>query len=61
MFQTEHNSVLSMHRLVLKYKERSCDTFLGKVILTDVDINNIEKETRDQHQSHLSHQLRHGI
>ncbi|CAG9759600.1 unnamed protein product [Ceutorhynchus assimilis] len=51
---------LSMHKLVLKYKERSCDTFLEKMVLTDTDISSIEKETRGQHKSSLWHELRYG-
>ncbi|GBP18669.1 hypothetical protein EVAR_14439_1 [Eumeta japonica] len=34
---------LSMHTLVLKYKERSCDRFLEKIALSDADVYNIEK------------------
>lgn len=51
---------LSMHKLVLKYKEASCDKFLEKVILTDADIDSIEKETKGQHESTLWHELRYG-
>ncbi|CAG9785152.1 unnamed protein product [Diatraea saccharalis] len=50
----------SMDKLVQKYKETSCDTFLSRVVLTDSDISNIEKETRDQHKSSLWHELRYG-
>ena len=50
----------SMYKLMLKYKESSCDSFLGQIIITDADINNIEKETRDQHESRLWHELRCG-
>ncbi|XP_063893363.1 uncharacterized protein LOC126054673 [Helicoverpa armigera] len=51
---------LSMHKLVLKYKEASCDKFLEKVTLTDADIDSIEKETKRQHESILWHELRYG-
>jgi len=51
---------LSMDNLVLKYNERSCDTFLERVILSDADINNVEKETREQHKSKLWYELRYG-
>ncbi|KAK9885167.1 hypothetical protein WA026_010677 [Henosepilachna vigintioctopunctata] len=49
-----------MHKLVLKYKEPSCDKFLEKVMLTDADIDIIERETKDQHKSSLWHELRYG-
>ncbi|KOB75489.1 Uncharacterized protein OBRU01_07391 [Operophtera brumata] len=51
---------LSMHKLVLKYKEKSCDTFLKKIVLTDGDVIKVEEETRDQHQSYLWHEIRYG-
>ncbi|GBP40401.1 hypothetical protein EVAR_25253_1 [Eumeta japonica] len=51
---------LSMHTLVLKYKERSCDRFLEKIALSDADVYNIEKVTRAQHDSTLWHELRYG-
>lgn len=50
----------SMDNLVLKYNERSCDTFLGKVILSDDNINNVEQETREQHKSRIWYELRYG-
>lgn len=44
---------VSMHNLVLKYKEPCCDLFLKKVVLTDTVIKNIEEQTREQHQNSL--------
>lgn len=32
----------------------------GKIILTDIDINNIEKEARDHYESSLWNELRYG-
>ncbi|GBP85042.1 hypothetical protein EVAR_48379_1 [Eumeta japonica] len=49
---------LSMHPLVLKYKEKSCDRFLEKTALSDADVYNSEKVTRTQHDSTLWHELR---
>ncbi|GBP12685.1 Exonuclease [Eumeta japonica] len=49
-----------MHKLVLKYKEVSCDTFLQKIVLTDADIKKVEEESKNQHQSYLWHELRYG-
>lgn len=51
---------LSMDNLVLKYKEKSCDKFLERVIFSDADINNIEEETTEQHKSRLWYELRYG-
>lgn len=51
---------LSMDNLVLKYKEKSCDKFLERVIFSDADINNVEEETREQHKSRLWYELRYG-
>lgn len=45
---------------MLKYKEKVCDTFLKKIVLTDADVIKVEEETRDQHQSCLWHELRYG-
>ncbi|GBP69047.1 hypothetical protein EVAR_39248_1 [Eumeta japonica] len=51
---------LSMRKLVLKYKEVSCGTFLQKIVLTDADIKEVEEESRNQHQSYLWHVLKYG-
>lgn len=51
---------ISMHQLVLKYNEKSCDAFLRKVILTDAIVSRIEKETRQQYKSSLWFELRYG-
>lgn len=51
---------LSMHQLVLKYKEKTCEAFLEKLSLTEADIIRIEEETRDQHQNSLWFELRYG-
>lgn len=51
---------LSMDNLVLKYKEKSCDKFLERVIFSDADINNVEEETTEQHKSRLWYELRYG-
>ncbi|KAF5294675.1 hypothetical protein FQA39_LY02807 [Lamprigera yunnana] len=51
----------SMHQLVLKYREKSCDIFLDKINnLTDEIINQIENETRDQYKNSLWYELRYG-
>ncbi|KAK9885073.1 hypothetical protein WA026_009297 [Henosepilachna vigintioctopunctata] len=49
-----------MHKLVVKYKEGSCEKCLEKVILTDADIDSIESEIKGQHESSLWHELRYG-
>lgn len=51
---------LSMHQLVLKYKEISCETFLQKIVVSNETIIEIEEETRDQHQNKLWFELRYG-
>lgn len=38
---------LSMHQLVLKYKEKSCETLLEKIVLSNDTIAKIEIETRE--------------
>ncbi|KAL0861405.1 hypothetical protein ABMA27_008949 [Loxostege sticticalis] len=50
----------SMHKLVFKYKEKSCDTFLEKLVLTDADVKLIEEKTRQQSQSSVWYELRYG-
>ncbi|GBP40286.1 hypothetical protein EVAR_83976_1 [Eumeta japonica] len=60
-YVSDTSASLSMHKLVLKYKEVvSCDTFLQKIVLTDADIKKVEEESRNQHQSYLWHELRYG-
>lgn len=51
---------VSMHQLVLRYKETCCDLFLSHVNLTVDIINNIEKQTRDQSKNNLWYELRYG-
>lgn len=51
---------MSMHHLVLKHNEKSCDSFLKKVILSEYLIKSIEELTREQHQSRLWYELRYG-
>ncbi|GBP13566.1 Exonuclease [Eumeta japonica] len=51
---------LSMHQLVLKYKEKSCETFLQKIVLSNETIAEIEEETKEQHQNSLWFELRYG-
>lgn len=51
---------LSMHKLVQKYKEKSCDTFFEKFVLTNDDIIKVEEATREQHKSSLWYELRYG-
>jgi hypothetical protein len=51
---------LSMHQLVLKYKEKSCETFLEKIVLSNETIAKIEEETREQHQNSLWFELCNG-
>ncbi|XP_060808563.1 uncharacterized protein LOC132903725 [Amyelois transitella] len=53
-------SFVSMHQLVLKYKEECCELFLRKVNLTIDIINKIENETRDQFKNKLWYELRYG-
>ncbi|XP_047995676.1 uncharacterized protein LOC125233652 [Leguminivora glycinivorella] len=53
-------NTFSMHKLVFKYKERSCDTFLEKLLFNDIDVKLVEEKTRQQHQSGLWHELRYG-
>ncbi|KAL0829617.1 hypothetical protein ABMA28_003123 [Loxostege sticticalis] len=50
----------SMHKLVFKYKEKSCDTFLEKLVLTHADVKLIEEKTRQQSQSSVWYELRYG-
>ncbi|KAK5650116.1 hypothetical protein RI129_001145 [Pyrocoelia pectoralis] len=51
---------LSMHQLVLKYKEKSCKIFLEKLVLSNETITQIEVETREQHHNNLWFELRYG-
>ncbi|XP_046961765.1 uncharacterized protein LOC124543737 [Vanessa cardui] len=51
---------LSMHQLMLKYKEQSYETFLKKIVLSNQTIAQIEEETREQHQNSLWFELRYG-
>ncbi|XP_063893189.1 uncharacterized protein LOC135117617 [Helicoverpa armigera] len=50
----------SMHKLILKYKEKSCDIFLEKLVLTDADVKLIEEKTRQQNKSSVWYELRYG-
>ncbi|KAF5294441.1 hypothetical protein FQA39_LY13426 [Lamprigera yunnana] len=51
----------SMHLLVLKYREKSCDIFIDIINnLTDEIINKIENETRDQYRNSFWYELRYG-
>ena len=50
----------SMHQLVFKYREESCELFLKKVAITGTIIKKIEEETREQHKSSLWFELRYG-
>ncbi|KAF5280212.1 hypothetical protein FQA39_LY05346 [Lamprigera yunnana] len=51
---------LSMHQLVLKYKEKCCKIFLEKLVLSNETITQIEVETREQHHNNLWFELRYG-
>ncbi|XP_023951326.2 uncharacterized protein LOC112055440 [Bicyclus anynana] len=51
---------VSMHQLVLKYNEQSCDIFLKNVVLSNDIILDIEKATREQHKNSLWFELRYG-
>ncbi|KAF5272420.1 hypothetical protein FQA39_LY07888 [Lamprigera yunnana] len=51
---------LSMHQLVLKYKEKCCKIFLEKLVLSTETITQIEVETREQHHNNLWFELRYG-
>lgn len=61
-YNRDDTECVSMHQLVLKFKDKSCDTFLEKLILiiTDAVIIKIEEETREQHQNSLWFELRYG-
>lgn len=59
-YADESLSSLSMHKLVQKYQEKSCDRFLEKIAITADDISRVEQQTRDQHQTHLWYELRYG-
>lgn len=50
----------SMHQLVFRYKEESCDLFLSKIHLSLDIIKKIETETRDQSKNNLWFELRYG-
>lgn len=50
----------SMHKLVFKYKKKSCDTFLEKFVLTDANVKLIEEKTRQQSQSSIWYELKYG-
>ncbi|GBP42998.1 Exonuclease [Eumeta japonica] len=55
-----HDCVASKGDLVLKYKEKSCETFLQKIVLSNETIAEIEEETKEQHQNSLWFELRYG-
>lgn len=51
---------LSMHLLVLKFKEKCVDTFLSKITITTALIEKVKEETSDQAKSNLWFELRYG-
>ncbi|KAH9642170.1 hypothetical protein HF086_002326 [Spodoptera exigua] len=50
-------TTFSIHKLVFKYKEKFCECFLEKLVLTDADIKLNEEKTRLQSQSSLWYEL----
>ncbi|XP_046972719.1 uncharacterized protein LOC124539378 [Vanessa cardui] len=50
----------SMHQLVVKFKEKCCDIFIGNVNITDATITKVETQTRNQFKSRLWNELRYG-
>ncbi|CAG9789634.1 unnamed protein product [Diatraea saccharalis] len=54
------SAMLSMHNLVLKFKDEDCDTFLSKVEILYESIKKIEEETREQSCSRLWFEMRYG-
>ncbi|XP_013194034.2 uncharacterized protein LOC106137691 [Amyelois transitella] len=51
---------VSMHHLVLQFKEKCCNTFLQQININNNILIEIEKKTRDQHANSLWYELRYG-
>ena len=51
---------VSMHQLVLQFREKCCNTFLQKFRLINNILIEIEKKTRSQHENSLWYELRYG-
>ncbi|GBP98492.1 hypothetical protein EVAR_66490_1 [Eumeta japonica] len=59
-YSPSETEALSMHQLMLKYKEKCVDTFLSNVIITTALIEKVKEETIEQSKSNLWFELRYG-
>lgn len=55
-------NTLSLHYLMCSNNTNECDDFLNQIakVFNDINIRNVEKETRNQHKSGLWYELRYG-
>ncbi|XP_049880299.1 uncharacterized protein LOC126376795 [Pectinophora gossypiella] len=59
-YSPSETEALSMHQLMLKYKEKCVDTFLSNVIITTALIEKVKEETLEQSKSNLWFELSYG-